>query len=79
MVRGLSSFPPFNPKLFKQLVRGSPRGSFVRGNALRTAFRASWHRKEVLAIFQLFVRRLLHKKVNMRSGSNHERGVITLP
>ena len=63
MVRGASSFPPFSPVLLKQFVGGGPRNSFVRGCALiRTVFRALLHGKEVLAIFQLLRRRLLHKR-----------------
>ncbi len=63
MVRGASSFPPFNPVLLKQFVGGGPRNLFVRGYArIKTVFRASLYGKEVLAIFQLLCRRLLHNK-----------------
>ena len=83
MVRGASSFPPFNPELLKQLVHGSPRNLFVREYALvKTVFCASYlvrRRKEVLAIFQLFLRRLLHKEVNVLIGPDHERRLMALP
>ena len=83
MVHGASSFPPIDPELLQQLVHGSPRNLFVKECALvKTLFCASYlvrRGKEVLAIFQLFLRRLLHKEVNVLIGPDHERRLMTLP
>jgi hypothetical protein len=57
----------------------SSREPFVRVYALvKIVFCASYlarRRKEVLAIFHLLLRRLLHKEVNVLSGPNYECGL----